>query len=354
MFVRRASDTGRAARLFYVTTSDSHKTAIKISSSKEMSVKIKKNIVSIVAASLVFAATSATASAQTQDEGRNRVARGNNLTCAGYIQTANVNVAPEVVGGEQEQEQRVYTQGDFIYMRGGANAGIRENDRFRVTRPRGRFRSPFSRKGDLGIYVQEVATARVVRVKSEVSVLEIENACETVLLGDLLVPANDQSAPLRREQRTLDRFADPTGKANGRIVLARDSREALARDQIVYIDLGAEDGIKSGDYLTIYRPLGRGKISRYDDEQEVARPEDAGFESTVFRGGKFSNQAPRKKFKDAEGPIASTRDVKLRRPRMPRKIVGEIVILNVKERTATAVITQTAQEIHTGDYVELQ
>ena len=37
-----------------------------------------------------------------------------------------------------------------------------------------------------------------------------------------------------------------------------------------------------------------------------------------------------------------------------RKIVGEVVILNVKERTATAVITRTAQEIHTGDYVELQ
>ena len=34
--------------------------------------------------------------------------------------------------------------------------------------------------------------------------------------------------------------------------------------------------------------------------------------------------------------------------------VGEIVILNVKEKTATAVITRTAQEIHTGDWVEVQ
>ena len=37
-----------------------------------------------------------------------------------------------------------------------------------------------------------------------------------------------------------------------------------------------------------------------------------------------------------------------------RKVVGELMIINVKERTATAVITRTAQEIHTGDWVEVQ
>jgi hypothetical protein len=37
-----------------------------------------------------------------------------------------------------------------------------------------------------------------------------------------------------------------------------------------------------------------------------------------------------------------------------RKVVGEMVVLNVKEKTATAVIVRNAQEIHTGDYVEVQ
>ena len=44
---------------------------------------------------------------------------------------------------------------------------------------------------------------------------------------------------------------------------------------------------------------------------------------------------------------------KLGRPDI-RKVVGEAVVLNVKERTATIVITRTAQEIHTGDWVEIQ
>ncbi len=42
------------------------------------------------------------------------------------------------------------------------------------------------------------------------------------------------------------------------------------------------------------------------------------------------------------------------RPPVPRKVVGEVVVLHVEARTATAVITRVAQEIHTGDYVELQ
>jgi hypothetical protein len=50
----------------------------------------------------------------------------------------------------------------------------------------------------------------------------------------------------------------------------------------------------------------------------------------------------------------TTPEVKRRRPPMPRKIVGEIVLLNVQARTATAVITRVAQEIHTGDFVEVK
>ena len=37
-----------------------------------------------------------------------------------------------------------------------------------------------------------------------------------------------------------------------------------------------------------------------------------------------------------------------------RKVVGELVVLNVKEKTATAMIVRNAQEIHTGDWVEVQ
>ena len=37
-----------------------------------------------------------------------------------------------------------------------------------------------------------------------------------------------------------------------------------------------------------------------------------------------------------------------------RKIVGELVVIDVQTRTATAIITRVAGEVHTGDLVEIQ
>jgi hypothetical protein len=54
------------------------------------------------------------------------------------------------------------------------------------------------------------------------------------------------------------------------------------------------------------------------------------------------------------GETVKTIKLKRSRPPVPRKVVGELVVLRVEGRTATAVVTRTAQEIHTGDAVEVQ
>jgi hypothetical protein len=135
-------------------------------------------------------------------------------------------------------------------------------------------------------------------------------------------------------------------------MMARDNRELVTRNDIVYIDLGSEDQIKRGDYLTIYRPLGTGNITRVDND-ELAHNRSIGFESNRFRGGGFSSQATRAKDSNEGRPI-TTREVKRDRPLMPRKIVGEMVVIDVQARTATAIITRVASEVHTGDWVEIQ
>lgn len=280
------------------------------------------------------------------------VAARNNLYCAGYIQRAPVNTDFEVVGATDEREQNVYAENDFVYISRGANRGVKVGDMFAVTRPRGKFESRFSRKENLGIYVQELGAVEVVNVKAEVSVARVVTSCDNFLLGDLLQPIPSRTSPVFQPRPMFDLFAEPSGKAQGRIVLARDARESLSAEQIVYIDLGAEDNVQVGDYLTIYRPLGKGGVLNSDQPESLSAREE-GFQSRTYQGGKFSNQAPRKSGSEAEGRIVTRRDAKRGRPRL-RKIVGEMVILNVKERTATALITRNAQEIHTGDMVELQ
>jgi len=137
-------------------------------------------------------------------------------------------------------------------------------------------------------------------------------------------------------------------------VLARDGREMVSRDDVVFVDLGAEDGVKVGDYLTVFRPVGHGDPVKYHDEQ-VANAR-RGFESEEFRGGRFSIEAQRVKDVGGSevGETVKTPAVRRARPAVPRKVVGEMVVLRVEGRTATAIVTRVAQEIHTGDAVEVQ
>jgi len=280
-----------------------------------------------------------------------------NLYCAGFIQFAPNALPFEIAGAEQEQEQAVYGEADYVYINAGSSQGISEGSLYTVVRPRGQFKSKFSKKkGLLGSYHQEIGVVRIIKVKENVSIAFVEAACDTIVFGDQLRPFETRNAPELAPEKPIDRFADPTGKQNGRIVLARDNLEMLTKDSIVYIDLGSEDGVNTGDYLTVYRPLSKGNITGYRDDN-VTVSASGGFESDVFKGGPFSTSSPR--VKDANGngvygPTTSIPDVKNRRPRMPRKIVGEMLILSVQQRTATAVITRIAQEVHTGDYVEVK
>lgn len=290
------------------------------------------------------------------------VADKSRLFCAGYIRLQKLPHMPEIVGAVEEQEQRTYSDGDIVYLNAGSQQGIKEGQNFQIIRPRGDVKGVHREKiGFLGTYIQEVGQLQVFKVHENTSAAQITFTCDTAVLGDLLAPIPDRDSPLERSAENIDRFADPTGKQVGRLMMAKDNREMVAHRDIVYIDLGSEDQIKRGDYLTIFRPLGTGNITRVDNE-EMARNRATGFQSDRFRGGGISNQGSRAKdetaFVNAEGryryrPITS-REVKRHRPPMPRKIVGEMVVIDVQTRTATAIITRVAGEVHTGDWVEIQ
>jgi hypothetical protein len=287
------------------------------------------------------------------------VALGSNLYCAGYVQIAPVDAGHdasrpnEIVGAYNEQDGYLYGQNKYLYINGGANKGVRVGDVFSVIRPRGEVNSRYTHKGRLGFYVQELGSVEVVRVQPEVSVVRVKNSCDSMMLGDLLQPFQPRSSAPFFQRPPLDLFGMPSGKAAGRIFLARDHQEVLTRDQVIYVDLGAEDNVAPGDYLTIFRPLGKGNLFTKDvDETLSAR--DEGYQSDKYRGGKFSNQAPRKGGSEAGKHIVTTEDAKEDRPKGLRKVVGEGMVVNVRERTATVVITRVAQEIHTGDWVEIQ
>lgn len=281
------------------------------------------------------------------------VAGRNNLYCAGFIQSNAISTGNKIVGAKDETDKFNYSQNDFLYINMGQNKGVNIGDVFAVVRPRAQVKSKWSHKSDLGFYVQEVGALEVVKVHAEVSVARVKSSCDTFLLGDLVQLAEKRTSPVYAQRPALDIFGAPSGKAEGRILMSRDGAEMLTRDYIAYVDLGADDNVHVGDHLTIFRPLGKGNLFLNPQVEDVGAT-SYGYESDVYKGGKFSNQATRKTGDKAEGHVVTTAEAKKDRPANLRKIVGEAVILNVKEKTATIVITRTAQEIHTGDWVEIQ
>ena len=281
------------------------------------------------------------------------IAERNNLYCAGYVQTSPVDPSMEIVGGHEEQDHYLYAQNNVVYLNAGADKGVKEGDVLSVFRPRGKVSSKFSKKGNLGFYVQEVGAVEVMRVKDKSSVARVKTSCDNFLLGDLVQPWEKRTSPMFQQRPPLDRYAEPSGKAVGRLFMARDGMEMITRDNIVYVDLGAEDNVKSGDILTVFRPLGKGNLFTPADNDTVAASNN-GFESETYKGGQFSNQASRRTGDQAGGRTESQGNAKDKRPNGLRKVVGELVVLNVKERTATAVVVRTGNEIHTGDFVEVQ
>ncbi len=311
-------------------------------------------ILALVAFSSIAAAQNRNPTLIVNNRTREQMLAGpNNLYCAGYVVDVPVNTSMKIVGAQNEQEQYIFSQGNDLYINAGANKGVQAGDMFSVIRPRGQVNTPWSKKGSLGFYVMEVGALEVVRVKPEVSVVRVRTSCDNLMYGDLVQPTPQRTSPMFTERPALDVFADASGRATGRIFLSRDSRELLSSNQIVFVDLGAEDGLKSGDYLTVYRPLGTGGVLT-NPKNEAAAARNEGFESDKFRGGKYSNQTARKKGNEAKGKVETTEAARADRPSGLRKVVGELVVLSVQGKTATAMITRVAQEIHTGDWVEMQ
>ena len=281
------------------------------------------------------------------------VVTGNNLYCAGYVQSSPVNTSSRLVGAVEEQDGFYLAQDDYVYINMGASKGVQVGDTFAVIRPKGQVDTKWTHKGRLGMYVQEVGAVQVVRVKPEVSVARIKTSCDNFLLGDLVQPIEQRSSETFKQRPAMDAFADASGKAKGQIFMARDGQEMVTRDQIVYVDLGRDDSVQVGDRLTIFRKLGSGNLSRVPKDSESVAARDYGYHSWEYKGGSFSNQSSRKQGDEGKGQVVTTGKAKEGRPEI-RKVVGEAVIVNVREKTATVVITRTAQEIHPGDWVEVQ
>ena len=104
----------------------------------------------------------------------------------------------------------------------------------------------------------------------------------------------------------------------------------MGEGHIVYVDLGQADGVKVGDYFMVYR-----------DEVTRQQPNEYGLKRWQYR------------HRSSVAAFNTREEVMDRGKEIPRKMLGEVIILSMNHNTATAKIMSTWREIYPGDQIQL-
>ena len=139
-------------------------------------------------------------------------------------------------------------------------------------------------------------------------------------------------APIR-----FDRFLPASNRVSGRVVMGKDFDSMLGTGQKVYINVGANQGVKVGDFFRAVRS--------YD--ADLNDPVDSlSFKAAIAEDTqKKTPSVDPHMFTKTNGPEIHVRD-------LPRRAVGEIVVIGVTPTTATGMIVFALEDVHAGDGVE--
>jgi len=263
------------------------------------------------------------------------------LTCAGFISKQRVPDANFVAGGLYTPTTTKYTNGELVYLTGkGYEVGqkytilreLRDPNRYEI------FAGQHAMLNAMGQPYAELARVRIIDNRSRMAIAEIEVSCDPVNPGDIAVPYVEKPPIEFHPPLRFDRFLPPNGKTSGRIVMARDFDSELGPGMKVYMNVGANQGVKPGDYFRAVRSY----------EGDLHDPVDSlSFKaSTNEDTQRRQAQIDPNMFTRTNGPLIHVAD-------LPRRAVGEVVIISTTPTTSTGMIVFAMESVHLGDVVEL-
>jgi hypothetical protein len=111
----------------------------------------------------------------------------------------------------------------------------------------------------------------------------------------------------------------------GTVVTSANFQQSQGQGTTVYVNLGAAQGVKVGDYMRLFR---------YQGKDIETPPQTKGYADHVYG---FGSTPTRYEWKD-----------------LPREVLGEGIVLNASRNAATVFVTYSSAEIYTGDNVEIE
>ncbi len=252
------------------------------------------------------------------------LAGDSDIRCSGFI--APKDTIPDYFIANQEDENKVgLTEGDVVYLnRGKDNGHVDQGTEYSVVVREGEVRHPVTGK-KLGYYYKRLGTVKVLAAQERTAIGTISLACDDIRTGYDLVPLNITPQPAKPVPPFGRLMPEGEPKATGYIVHTLDNPIRVATGFLVDIDLGYDDGLKPGDYLTIFLPN-----QPYDKYRKI----------------NYDYQWQNRRFQTP--PLR-----KDERNEYPAKVIGQLVILTTERHTATAKIVNAVREIAVGDQVAL-
>jgi len=263
------------------------------------------------------------------------------VACAGFISNHLLPNSNFVAGGLQTPNTTKYANNEIIYL---AGSGYEVGQRYEIVRE---LRDPnryelftgqaAMRKSVAQPY-SELGRVRVIDTRSKRAIAQIELSCEPINPGDFAIKYEEKPVIPPHDPMVFDRFMPANGKTSGRIVLAKDFDGELGTGMKVYMNVGSNQGVKIGDYFRVFRP--------YEDDLHNSVDSLSFKASTAEDTQKHPPSIEANMLTHSSGPSIHVRD-------LPRRAMGEIVIVNTTPTSSTGMIVFALEDMHLGDGVEL-
>ena len=245
------------------------------------------------------------------------------IRCSGFI--APREERPDYFISNQVEEAKLgLTEGDILYLnRGKSNGHVEPGTEYSAIEREGEVRHPITHKF-LGYYYRRLGTVKVLAAQETTAIATISMACDEIRTGQALVPLLVTVLPAKMAPPFDQLTVVPPDKDTGYIVHVKDNQERASQGQIVDIDMGYEDGLKPGDFLTVFLPS-----EPFDKLPRI----------------KYNYQMNNRRFQNPK----IWKDDNNNLP--PVKVIGQLVVLFAEKNTATVKILNAIREIEIGDSI---
>ena len=263
--------------------------------------------------------------------------------CAGFMNKEALPNAHYITGSLDSPNATKFVLNNVVYL---AGSGYATGQEFAVVREIQNVNESEVYAGQskmikaTGHPYAELGRVRVLDTRSHEALAQIEYSCEPIVPGDALIPFAEKPHLTLRDTGRLDRFAPPNGKTTGRLVLARDFDTFLGTGSKAYLNVGANQGVKVGDYFKAVRPYWLDR----DDEADSISLSATVVEDTQKHAPSID---PVLFDRSGSGPVIHMKDY-------PRRAVGELLILNVTPTSSTGMVIFALEDLHLGDFAELE